>query len=104
MSESDLVPVPKEEQLQGIDEAFEVEEPDASIAVADPPAATLDLEDLSAILMPVLAVAERLEAIEDTKQNRATRTQIGTAMVGVAKLSVWGMIGWFGFVALAVSV
>lgn len=93
--------VPQKEVPETIDEAFEVEKPNASIAVADPP--TPNLEDLAAALMPVLVVEEKLEAIADTQQNRDTRQKIGEAMVGVAKLSVWGMIGWFVFVALVIT-
>lgn len=101
MNDGDLTPVPQEEQLQKIDEAFEVEIPDASIDVPDPPVP--DLEALAAAFMPVLALEEKLEAIADTQQNRTTRKEVAEAMVGVAKLSVWGMIGWFGFVALAIT-
>lgn len=96
----DLTPVPKEEQLQKIDEAFEVERPNASIAVSDP----VGFENnFTGFVIQLLDVEERLEAIEDTKQNRANRTQLGLAMADVAKLSVWGMIGWFSFVAVAIT-
>ncbi len=89
MSDESLVPVPKEEQLQKIDEAFEVERPDASIDVVESGTPEfIPYAEFEAAMLSVLAIEDMSEDIAIKKQNRLTGTKRSNTQIAMSIVAI----------------
>lgn len=95
MSDESLVPIPSEEVPEKIDEAFEIEKPNASITIiVNPPQPDMTFEDMQNLMAATLAYEDKAEEIEAKKQKRITKKEIGEAQVGMSNGLFWLAVGW----------
>jgi len=93
----------KEEVPQNLDEAFKVQGQDALVVVQPQPPDVPNANEDKVLI--ALADEDKLaaEKIRRKKQKRLTNKKLGDAMVDVAKWTVRGVVGWYIFVAAAVT-
>lgn len=87
-----------------LDKAFKVQELDALVAVnPQPPELPTPQEDK--IISAVADDDAKLKREDrlSKRQQRITNKQIGEAMVDIARWTIRGVVGWYAFVALAVT-
>jgi hypothetical protein len=95
MSDEDgLVPVPPKEVPEKIEEAFEVEKPNASITVLAPISpATVSFDEAADMVMTALACEYKSVEIAGKKKRQDADEKVTETTIGVTKWMAVGTIG-----------